>query len=79
MFLLTENQYFVIVAFKTLNGIQIRVYKITNESVIHFRLYILVKVKKNLGKSQPQFREKVRKLRLGQNDGFLIKKSVLEF
>ena len=32
-----------------------------------------VKVKKNLRKSQAQFWEKLRKLRLRQNDGFLIK------
>ena len=35
---------------------------------------ISVKVKKILGKSQAQVWEKLRKLRLRQNDGFLIKK-----
>ena len=33
-----------------------------------------VKVKNNLRKSQAQFREKLRKLRLRQSDDFLIKK-----
>ena len=39
--------------------------------------FILVKVKKNLRKSQAQFREKLRKLKLKQNYGFLIKKRVI--
>ena len=37
--------------------------------------FILVNVKKNLRKSQAHFREKLRKLRLKQNYGFLIKKT----
>ena len=37
---------------------------------------MFVKVNKNLRKFQAQFREKLRQLRLRQNDGFLIKKSV---
>ena len=53
--------------------IQIQVYNINNESVNHFSQFISVKVKKNLRKSQAQFREKLRKLRLRRNDGFLIK------
>ena len=34
------------------DGTQIRVYKINNESVIHFSQFISVKVKKNSRKSQ---------------------------
>jgi len=56
--------------------IQIRIYKIDNESITHFSQFISVKVKKKLGKSQSQFQDKLRKLRLRHNDGFLIKKSV---
>ena len=52
---------------------QIPVYNINNKSVSHFSQFISVEVKKNLTKSQAQFREKLRKLRLRQNDGFLIK------
>ena len=37
-------------------------------------MFISVKVKKSLRKSQAQFREKLRKLRLRQDDGFRIKK-----
>ena len=47
-----------------------------NESLNHFSQFISVKVKKNLRKSEAQFREKLRKLRLRQNNGFLIKKRV---
>ena len=36
-----------------------------------------VKIKKNLRKSQVQFREKLRKLRLRQNYGFHIKKTCI--
>ena len=36
----------------------------------------LVKVKKNVRKSQAQFRQKLRKVRLRQNYGFLTKKHV---
>ena len=49
-------------------------YSINNERVNHFSQFIPVKVKKNLRKSQAQYREKLRKLRLRQNYGFLIKK-----
>ena len=55
------------------DGIQIQVYNINNESVNHFSQFISVKVKKNLRKSQAQFREKLRKLRHMQNDGFIKK------
>ena len=58
------------------DGIQIQVYNINNESVNHFSQFTSVNVKKNLRKSQAQFREKLRKLRLRQNYGFLIKKRV---
>ena len=53
-----------------------QVYTINKESVDHFSQFISEKVKKNLRKCQAQFREKLRKLRLRQNDGFLIKKRV---
>ena len=57
---------------------QIQVYNIINESVNHSSQFISVKVKKNLRKSQAQFREMLRKLRLRQNNDFLIKKRVLK-
>jgi len=59
------------------DGIQIQVYNINNENVSHCRKFISVKVKNNLSKFQVQFREKLRKLRLRQNDGFLIKKTCI--
>jgi len=62
---------------KAKDGIQIQVNNINNESVNHFSQFISVKVKKNLRESQAHFREKLRKLRLRQNNGFLIKKRVL--
>ena len=55
------------------DGIQIQIYKINNEGVTHFSQFISVKVKKILGKSQAQFLEKLRLLRLKQNDDFRIK------
>ena len=58
------------------DGIQIQVCNINNERVNRFSQSISVKVKKNLRKSQAQFREKLRKSRLRQNDGFLVKKRV---
>ena len=58
------------------DGIQIQVYNIINDSVNHSSQFISVKVKKNLRKSKAQFREMLRKLRLRQNNDFLIKKSV---
>ena len=57
-------------------GIQIQVYNIDNECLTHFSQFISEKVMKKLRKSQAQFREKLRKLRLRQNDGFLIKKHI---
>ena len=53
--------------------IQIQVYNINNEMVNHFGQFILVNVKTNLRKSQAEFRENLRKLRLSQNYGHLIK------
>ena len=55
-----------------------QVYNITNENVNYFSQFILVKVKKNLRKSQARFWEKLRKLRLRQNDGFVIKKTCIK-
>ena len=54
--------------------IQVQVYNIDNDIVSHFSQFILVSVKKNLRQFQAQFREKLRKLRLRQNNGFFIKK-----
>ena len=58
------------------DGIQIQAYNINSECINHFSLLISVKVETNLRKSQAQFREKLRKLRLRQNNGFFIKKRV---
>ena len=55
-------------------GIQIQVYNVINESVYHSSQFISVKDKKNLSKYQAQFREKLRILRLRQNDDIPIKK-----
>ena len=49
-------------------------YSINNESVSHSSQFISVKVRKNLRKSQAQYLEMLRKLRLRQNNDFLIKK-----
>ena len=56
------------------DGIPIQVYNSINESVSHSSQFISEKVKKHLRKCKAQFREKLRTLRLRQNDGFLIKK-----
>ena len=55
-------------------GIQIHVYTIINDSVNS--QFISVKVEKDLRKSRAQLREKLRKLRLRQNNDFLIKTNV---
>ena len=60
------------------NGIQIRVYKINKESVPHFRQLISVKVNKILRKSHAKFREKLRELKVRQNDGFLKTKRAFD-
>ena len=57
------------------DGIQIQVYSINNECITDLSQFISEKVKKNLRKSQAQFREKLRKLRLRQKYGFLMKKT----
>ena len=59
-----------------IDGIQIQVYNINNEIAHYFSQFILVKVKKNVSKSQAQFQEKLRKSKLRQNNDFLIKKNV---
>jgi len=56
------------------DGIQIRVYTIDKERVIHFSQFISVQVKNSLRKSQALFWENLRKLRLRQNDGLLLQK-----
>ena len=61
------------------DGIQIQVYNINNESVNQYNLFISVKVKKHLRKSQTPFREKLRKLKLRQNNDFIIKKVYLTY
>ena len=55
------------------DGIQIRVCKINKENVTCFSQFVSVKVKIMLRKSQAQFREKLRKSKLRQDDCFLIK------
>jgi len=57
-------------------GISAENWNINNESLNHFSQFISVKIKKNLRKSQAQFRKKLRTLRLRQNDYFLIKNRV---
>jgi len=52
-----------------------QVYNVNNEIVNHFSQFVSVKVKKDLRKSQAQFLGKVKKLRLRQNDSFLLKKT----
>ena len=60
------------------DGIQIQVYNVRNECLTHFsHQFISEKVKKNITKSQAQFREKLRKLRLRQNYSFLITKTCM--
>ena len=46
------------------DGIQIQVHNVSKESVSHFNQFVSVKVKKNIRKSQAQFREKLRRLKL---------------
>ena len=76
MFFIGQNSIFRRYCIQNVeNGIQIQVYNINDESVNYFSEFILLKVKKNLRKSQAQFREKLKKLRLKQMDGFLIKKT----
>ena len=77
VFLMTKNRYFVNCIQNVKDEIQIQVCNINNESVNHFSQFISVKAKKNLRKSMPQFQENLRKLRLRQKDGFLIKKELL--
>ena len=60
------------------DGIQIRVYMISTETVTHFSQCISAKVKKILRKSLTQFREKLWKSRLRQNDGFILQKCTAE-
>ena len=56
------------------DGIQSHVHNINNEMLNHCSQLISVKVKKNLRKSEAQFREMLRKLRLRHNNDFLIEK-----
>ena len=66
---------FVVIAFKLIK-MEFK-FKIIKDSLHHSRQFISLKVKKNLRKSQAQFRDKLRKLRLKQNIKFLIKKTCL--
>ena len=61
------------------NWIQLQVYNISNKCVTHFSQFISEKVKKSLRTFQSQFWEKLRKLRLRQNNGFLREEKVLFF
>ena len=75
MFLLAKNRQFRHYCIENVkDGIQIQVYNSINECLSHSSQLISEKVKKTLRKSQAQFREKLRILRLRQNNGFLIKK-----
>ena len=58
------------------NGAHIRVYKTNKESMPNFGQFISAKVNKTVSQSQAQFRKKLRKLSLRQNDSFLIEKRV---
>ena len=69
-----QKSVFVVIAFKLIK-MEFK-FKIIKDSLHHSRQFISLKVKKNLRKSQAQFREKLRKLRLRQNIKFLIKKRV---
>jgi len=59
------------------DGIQIGICTINKENVTHFSQLISVKVKEMLRKSQVLIREKLKKLKLRQNGGFLMKKDVI--
>ena len=61
------------------DGIKIEVYNINDKCVAPFSQFTSEKVKKNLRKSKAQFPDKLRKLRLRQNYGFLIKKTCSQF
>ena len=77
MFLLAKKSVFRRYCIQNVkDGIQIHVYNIINDSVNHSSQFISAKVKKNLRKSQYQFREKFRKLNLRQNNDFLIEENV---
>jgi len=54
------------------------VYNIINESINHSSQFISVKVKKNLRKSQAQFREKVKKIEAQAKLWFSYKKTCIE-
>ena len=56
--------------------IQIRVYKMSKESLAHFSQFISVKVNKILRTSQAQYQEKLRRLRVRQNQCILMKKQL---
>ena len=72
---IARNRYFVIIAFKMLK-IEFK-FNINNKIVTQFGQFILIKVKKNSRKSRAQFREKLRKLRLKQNNDFVIKSTCI--
>ena len=59
------------------DGFQIQVCNIINESVNHSSQFISVEIMKNLRKSHAQFQEMLRKLKLRENNDFLIKKSFI--
>ena len=58
------------------DGTQIRAHTINKESVTHCSQFISVKAKKIVRKSEAQFQEKLRELRLRKNDSFLTKTHV---
>ena len=77
MFLLAKTQCFIANTFKVLKmEVKFKYTRLTTKVKFIFASLFHLKVKNNLRKSHAQFREKLRKLRLMQNDGFLIKKIV---
>ena len=78
MFLIGQNRYFIISTFKVLKmEFNFEYTRWTKKVSSIFASLFHLKVKNNLIKSQAQFREKLRKLRLRQKDGFLIRKSCM--
>ena len=70
---LTLHRYYI----QNVTGdIQIRVYKIKKKNFNHSSQFISVNAEKISRKSDVENQEKLRKSRLKQNEGFLIKKSV---
>ena len=59
--------------------VYIQICNIGKGRVSHFSQFVLVKVRKILRKFQAQLRETLRRLKLRENDGFLIRTNVNTF